>query len=64
MLSKAYLEFMEGNGNITAVLFNLKLSGPVGNAKRLYLKRLAEMLLDQLQEIRIRINKAKNKGGK
>lgn len=31
MLNKAYLEFMEGNGNIVAVLFNLKLSGPVSN---------------------------------
>lgn len=49
MLSKAYLEFMEGNGNITAVLFNLKLSGPVSNDSKA--KARFDDLHDKLQDL-------------
>ena len=49
MLNKAYLEFMEGNGNITAVLFNLKLFNvTITNEKE---KAKAKDLHDKLQDL-------------
>lgn len=49
MLSKTYSEFMEGNGNITAVLFNLKLFNvTVTNEKE---KAKAKDLHDKLQDL-------------
>ena len=55
MLSKEFLEFMEGNGNITAVLFNLKLSGPIGNDSKA--KARFEDVHDKLQDLIMKADK-------
>lgn len=55
MLNKAYLEFMEGNGNIVAVLFNLKLSGPIDNTPKA--KARFDDVHDKLQDLIIKADK-------
>ena len=55
MLNKAYLEFMEGNGNIVAVLFNLKLSGPVSNDSKA--KAKFDDVHDKLQDLIMKADK-------
>lgn len=55
MLSKEFLEFMEGNGNIAAVLFNLKLSGPISNNSKA--KASFDDVHDKLQDLIMKADK-------
>lgn len=58
MLSKAYLEFMEGNGNITAVLFNLKLFNvTITNEKEKAKAKDLHDVHDKLQDLIMKADK-------